>query len=164
MTQTQPNLAPKLLVSACLLGQPVRYDGKSKGLKELGWLKRLETEGRLVVICPEVAGGLPTPRPAAERAGERVITTTGFDVTEEFQSGAEQALALCQKHNIRFALLKAKSPSCGNDEIYDGSYSGQLTSGMGLTAKLLSEHGVRVYSELQIASLKLEFESQSADC
>ena len=146
MTQTQPNLAPKLLVSACLLGQPVRYDGKSKGLKELGWLKRLETEGRLVVICPEVAGGLPTPRPAAERAGERVITTTGFDVTEEFQSGAEQALALCQKHNIRFALLKAKSPSCGMERVKvyhqnaDGDVTGSEATGIGMFARQIMEH------------------------
>ena len=157
MTQTQPNLAPKLLVSACLLGQPVRYDGKAKGLKELGWLKQMASEGRLVVICPEVAGGLPTPRPAAERLGERVITTTGDDVTQEFQSGAEQALALCQKHNIRFALLKAKSPSCGNDEIYDGSYSGQLKKGQGMTAELLTANSVQVFSELQLSELQARF-------
>jgi len=151
----------KLLVSACLLGQPVRYDGKSKGLTDIDWLQELERQQRLVVLCPEVAGGLAIPRPAAEINGELVIASTGDDVTAAFRLGALEALALCKLHKIKYALLKAKSPSCGNQQIYDGTFSGQLTSGMGLTARLLSENGIRVFSELQLDELQREFKVQN---
>ena len=154
MTATPLSSDEKLLISSCLLGQPVRYDGKSKGLAELDWLQELQQVGRLIVVCPEVAGGLPVPRPAAERVGEQVITQIGIDVTREFKAGADHALRLCQAHNIRYALLKAKSPSCGNVEIYDGSFSGELVSGMGLTAELLTQNGVEVFSELQLDELQ----------
>ena len=146
-----------LLISACLLGQPVRYDGKSKPIAQLAWLKQLEQEHRLVVICPELAGGLPVPRAPAERIGDRVLTGNGIEVTDEFNLGAEKALALCQQHQIRFALLKVNSPSCGNKQIYNGSFNQTLTAGMGLTAQLLSEHGVQVFSELEIEQLKTAF-------
>jgi len=146
---------PKLLVSACLLGQPVRYDGKSKAIKELQWLQSLQADDRLVVICPEVAGGLATPRAPAEQRGGLVITVQGEDVTQEFNEGAKQALVLCKKHNIKFALLKARSPSCGNTEIYDGSFSNNLILGMGVTARLLELNGIKVYSELQLQELKI---------
>ena len=89
----------KVLVSACLLGQPVRYDGQSKGIVS-DWLQALGAEGRALAFCPEVAGGLPTPRPPAERQGERVVTESGLDVTEEFDRGAALALALCQQQGI----------------------------------------------------------------
>lgn len=147
-------MSEKLLISACLLGQPVRYDGKSKPIAQLAWLKLLEQEHRLVVICPELAGGLPVPRAPAERIGDRVLTENRIDVTNEFKLGAERALALCQQHQIRFALLKANSPSCGNKQIYNGSFNQTLTAGMGLTAQLLSEHGVQVFSELELEQLK----------
>lgn len=145
----------KLLISACLLGQPVRYDGQSKPIPEKLWLKELQAQGRLVIICPEVVGGLPTPRPAAERVKDKVITTTGSDVTDAFLKGAEHALQLCQQHNIQHALLKANSPSCGNKQIYDGSFQGQLIEGQGVTAALLTQHGVKVFSEHQLSQLKL---------
>jgi len=147
-------VTPKLLVSACLLGQPVRYDGKSKAIKELAWLEELRTAGQLVVICPEVAGGLETPRAPAEQRGELVITNQGDNVTEAFNEGAQQALSLCKKNNIQYALLKARSPSCGNIEIYDGTFSNNLVPGMGVTARLLEDNGIKVFSELQIAELK----------
>ena len=149
-------MSEKLLISACLLGQPVRYDGKSKPIAELAWLKELEQQGRLFVVCPEVSGGLPTPRAPAERVGKKVLTESGIDVTQAFQSGAEKALLLCQQNDISYALLKAKSPSCGNKEIYDGHFANQLTTGMGITAELLTSKGVRVFSELELDLLKAE--------
>jgi len=144
----------KLLISACLLGQPVRYDGKSKPIKELTWLKQLEAQKRLFVVCPEMSGGLPVPRAPAELVSDRVVTEAGIDVTSAFRSGAEHALKICQDNQIELALLKAKSPSCGNKQIYDGSFSQTLVDGMGVTAKLLEQHGVQVFSELELDQLK----------
>lgn len=139
-----------ILVSACLLGQPVRYDGQ--GRQEIHpALLRWQEQGRLVVICPECAGGLPTPRPPAEIvAPGRVETEAGRDVTEAFMRGAEAALALARRHGVEVAILKARSPSCGSRQIYDGSFSGRLVDGMGMTARLLAEAGVAVFDEEQI--------------
>ncbi|MFY8300037.1 DUF523 domain-containing protein [Pseudoalteromonas sp. SS15] len=142
----------KILVSSCLLGQPVRYDGQSKGLTNdtlTQWLQ----EKRVVAFCPEVAGGLTTPRPPAEINVEKVITTTGEDVTGEFQLGAEKALALCKAQQIKFALLKESSPSCGRNTIYDGSHKGIKVAGMGLTAEKLVKAGIQVFSEEQLPQL-----------
>jgi uncharacterized protein YbbK (DUF523 family) len=142
----------KILVSACLLGDKVRYDGGSK-LSNHNKLQQWLSQGRVVSICPEVAGGLSVPRPPAEQQGSRVITQQGIDVTEAFQNGAVIARNLVEQHQIRYALLKANSPSCGNDNIYDGSFSGQLISGQGVTAKALTSCGVRVFNEHQIEQL-----------
>ena len=142
----------KILVSACLLGMPVRYDGRSKGLVS-DWLSRLGAEGVLLPFCPEVAGGLPTPRPPAERRGERVVTEAGLDVTAEFDRGAELALALCQREGIRVALLKEGSPSCGSGRIYSGRFDGLSLPGEGKTASLLRRHGIAVFSEDQLGEL-----------
>ncbi len=149
----------KILVSRCLLGHRVRYDGGASG--PFDQLQQWIAEGRVVPLCPEVAGGLPTPRAAAEipggQGGEvldgsaRVITTEGDDVSAEFLSGARQALALVQQHGIRIAVLKANSPSCGNLLTYDGTFSGVKVSGKGVTAALLSRHGVLVFNESQLA-------------
>jgi len=147
----------KLLISACLLGHPVRYDGKSKPLAELDWLLELQQQNRLYVICPESEGGLPTPRDKAEQKGERVITISGEDVTTEFKQGASLALQMCQSHNIGYALLKANSPSCGNQQIYNGEFSGLLVEGAGVTAGLLMENDISVFSELQLEQLKAFF-------
>ena len=148
----------KILVSRCLLGHRVRYDGGASG--PFDQLQQWIAEGRVVPLCPEVAGGLPTPRAAAEIPGgqgvevldgsARVITTEGEDVSAEFLSGARQALALVQQHGIRIAVLKANSPSCGNLLTYDGTFSGVKVSGEGVTAALLSRHGVRVFNESQL--------------
>ncbi|EKP0278254.1 DUF523 domain-containing protein [Aeromonas bestiarum] len=143
---------PRVLVSACLLGQPVRYDGQSKGIVS-DWLTALGVEGRTLAFCPEVAGGLPTPRPPAERQGERVLTASGLDVTTEFDRGAELALALCQAQGIRFALLKEGSPSCGSGRIYNGRFEGVSVAGEGKTTALLRRHGINVFSEDQLAEL-----------
>ena len=149
----------KILVSRCLLGHRVRYDGGASG--PFDQLQQWIVEGRVVPLGPEVAGGLPTPRAAAEIPGgqgvevldgsARVITTEGEDVSAEFLSGARQALALVQQHDIRIAVLKANSPSCGNLLTYDGTFSGVKVSGEGVTAALLSRHGVRVFNESQLA-------------
>jgi uncharacterized protein YbbK (DUF523 family) len=150
----------KFLLSRCLLGQRVRYDGGSHGPFTL--LERWQQEGRIVPLCPEVAGGLPTPRAPAEIAGGQgarvldgqlpVLTVDGEDVTAAFLDGAQQALALVAQHGIRIALLKARSPSCGNRENYDGSFSGTRVAGEGVTAAALRRVGVRVFSEEQLAA------------
>ena len=150
----------KVLVSACLLGQPVRYDGQSKGIVS-DWLSALGAEGRVLAFCPEVAGGLPTPRPPAERQGERVVTASGLDVTEEFDRGAELALEICQTQGIRFALLKEGSPSCGSGRIYNGRFEGVSVTGEGKTTALLRRHGIVVFSEDQLAELT---SALSLDC
>lgn len=139
----------KILVSACLLGKKVRYDAghnQVHGSIFENWLQ----EGRLISICPEMAGGLPAPRPPAERIGEKVLTKTGREVTQEFQRGAELSLDLCQTHKIKIAVLKARSPSCGNDHIYDGTFSRTMIEGSGVTAALLKENGIRVFNENQL--------------
>lgn len=148
----------KILVSRCLLGHRVRYDGGAHG--PFDQLRQWLAEGRVVALCPEVAGGLPTPRPPAEIRGGQgaevldgrlsVLTVDGQDVTGAFVDGAEQALQLVREHGIRVALLKARSPSCGNLENYDGSFSGVRVPGEGVTAALLRRAGVRVFNEMQL--------------
>jgi len=149
----------KILVSRCLLGHRVRYDGGASG--PFDQLQQWMEEGRVVPLCPEVAGGLPTPRAAAEipggqgaqvlDGGAAVITTEGEDVSAQFLCGANQALAQVRQHDIRIAVLKANSPSCGNLLTYDGTFSGVRVRGEGVTAALLKRHGVQVFSELQLA-------------
>ena len=149
----------KILVSRCLLGHRVRYDGGASG--PFDQLEQWTAEGRVVALCPEVAGGLPTPRPAAEIPGgqgvevldssARVLTAEGEDVSAGFLSGARQALALVELHGIRIAVLKANSPSCGNLLTYDGTFSGVKVSGEGVTAALLKRNGVQVFSELELS-------------
>ena len=136
----------RILVSACLLGLPCRYDGKSKPCDRV---IALAEKHELVPFCPEIYGGLPTPRVPAERAGDRVINRAGVDVTENYRSGARQALALVQMLGCKAAILKEKSPSCGSGLIYDGSFSGVLVPGDGVTAELLKENGIEVYGETQ---------------
>ncbi|GGY47031.1 hypothetical protein GCM10011297_19980 [Bacterioplanes sanyensis] len=146
----------KILVSACLMGQPVRYDGRANDDKVVhwqSWLQHWQQQQRLVIICPEVAGGLPTPRPAAEIHQNRVIASDGQDFTKAFESGARQALKLAQQHQVAAALLADRSPSCGSREIYDGEFSGRLIQGQGLTAALLSEHGIACYGPETFAQL-----------
>jgi uncharacterized protein YbbK (DUF523 family) len=149
----------KVLVSRCLLGHPVRYDGGAHG--PIGLLERWQAEGRVVGLCPEVAGGLPTPRPPAEIPGGQgaqvldgllpVRSVDGEDFSAAFIAGAQQALALVERQQIRLAVLKARSPSCGNRENYDGSFSGRKVAGEGVTAALLRRAGVQVFSEEELA-------------
>jgi uncharacterized protein YbbK (DUF523 family) len=150
----------RILVSACLMGRRVRYDGGAKTSSD-AWLAGWREEGRLVPFCPEVEGGLPIPRPAAEiEAGAggaavlsgaaRVLATDGSDVTAEFLAGAQAALAVARPAGIRVAVLKEGSPSCGALAIYDGTFSGRRTPGQGVTTALLERHGIRVFTEEQI--------------
>ncbi len=134
----------KALISACLLGQACRYDGRSKPCQ-----KALElTESfDLIPFCPECMGGLSTPRPPAEIRGDAVINAEGQNVTEQYRKGAEEALRLCKMLGITKAILKAKSPSCGKGAVYDGSFTRTLISGDGITAALLSAHGIEVLTE-----------------
>ncbi len=152
----------KVLVSACLLGEPVRHNGAHKK-SDHEILQRWIREGRVVAICPEVAGGLPVPRPPAEIAGgaggarvlageAKVLANDGRDVSSCFVDGARQALALAQAHSIRVAVLKEGSPSCGSAYIYDGTFTSTRVADSGVTAAILRANGVRVFSELELAS------------
>lgn len=142
----------KILISSCLLGALVRYDATGQKLSH-PQITTWQQQGRIVSFCPEVAGGLPTPREPAEIINDKVITNIGDNVTIEFKLGAEKALRLCRQHDIRFALLKESSPSCGRNTIYDGTHSGIKIAGLGLTAALLEESGVKVFSEAQMPVL-----------
>ena len=140
----------KILVSQCLYGgEPVRYDGKSKAETDPRFLKWKE-EGRFVPICPEVFGGLPTPRTDAQRVGDKVIARTGKDVTFEYMKGAHEAVRLAEEHDVICAIMKEKSPSCGSNKIYDGTFEGGLIDGQGTAVELLRTAGVIVYSEEQL--------------
>ena len=140
-------MSGKILVSECLYGgRIVRYDGGDVPLLDpvfLNW----KDEGRLVPICPEVFGGLPTPRPDAQRRGDRVITCVGADVTEEFAKGAEEALRLARENGVCFCVMKADSPSCGSKEIYDGTHTGAKCPGQGLAVETLRNAGYTVFDE-----------------
>ncbi|MDY5613003.1 DUF523 domain-containing protein [Dysosmobacter sp.] len=140
----------KILISACLLGTCCRYDGASKAHPKAAALAERHT---LVPVCPEQLGGLATPRPPAERQEGRVVTKTGADVTEAYRRGAEETLRLCRLLGCEAAVLKERSPSCGHGEIYDGTHSGTLTAGDGVTAALLEANGIPVYGESQIERL-----------
>lgn len=133
-----------IAISACLLGIACRYDGESKLYKDI---EKLREKYILVPICPEIYGGLATPRPPAEIQGDRVINVHGVDLTKNYKLGAQTSLEICKLNNISKAVLKAKSPSCGKGLVYDGSFSGRLIDGDGITAKVLEEHGIRVFSE-----------------
>lgn len=117
---------------------------------------RLLPNHELVPVCPEILGGLPTPRPPAERVGKRVLREDGSDVTAEYQKGAEEVLKLCRLYGARTALLKAKSPACGAGEIYDGTFSRTLREGDGVLASLLKENGIRVLTENDIEIIEKE--------
>ena len=135
----------RLLVSACLLGLPCRYDG---GAKRLDGVEALLERHACIPVCPEQLGGLSTPRPPAERRNGGVFTREGLDVTAEFQRGAQAALDLARLYGCEAALLKERSPSCGSGAIHDGSFSGD-----GVTAALLKAAGIAVYGESHLEEL-----------
>jgi uncharacterized protein YbbK (DUF523 family) len=165
----------KILISACFLGEKVRYDGKENTLTD-SIIMQWNNEGRFISICPEVVGGLSIPRNPSEIQplegsedkaikekfiqnlslpvrNKQVITMQNQDVTAAFYQGANIALKLCQKYKIRFALLKESSPSCGSTKIYDGSFTKRKINGEGITTVLLREHGIEVFSEKNITGL-----------
>ena len=136
----------RILISACLLGEPCRYDGASKPLQGRK-LEALLQNHTLIPVCPEQLGGLPTPRTPSERQGDRVVMRDGTDVTAEYQKGAAVACAMAQQCGADCAVLKARSPSCGSGEIYDGSFTGTLTPGDGVTSAAVKALGLPVYTE-----------------
>ena len=132
------------ICSACLLGLKCRYDGKSK---PKGAVIELSKKEILVPVCPEQLGGLSTPREPSEQKGDRVVSKSGKDVTENFVFGAEQVLKLANLFGIKEAILKQRSPSCGSGQIYDGTFSGTIIQGDGVTAALLKKNGIKVITE-----------------
>lgn len=139
-----------ILVSACLLGVCCRYDGATK---PNGEVIKLREKFVLIPICPEVDGGLPTPRTPSERVGDRVLMKDGKDVTENYRLGAEAALERARSFGCTAAVLKARSPSCGSNSTYDGSFSGTLVERDGVAAELLKKNGILVYTEDEIDKL-----------
>lgn len=143
-------MKPKLLLSACLAGKNTKYSG---GNNLISTIPLLEEYFEIYLICPEVMGGLSTPRDPSEQKYGRVISNQGKDVTLEFSKGAEIALAIAKKNNIHLALLKESSPSCGSHLIYDGTFSGRKIKGEGVTAELLRKNGLKIYSENEVEEL-----------
>lgn len=139
-----------ILVSACLLGVACRYDGKRKPNEAVIALKE---KYNLIPVCPEIMGGLPTPRLPSEIRGETVIMENGEDVTDKYSRGAEETLRLARLFGCGKAVLKEKSPSCGSGRIYDGTFSKTLTEGNGVTAGMLLANGIRVAGETKIDAL-----------
>lgn len=136
-----------ILISACLLGEKCRYDGESKPTAKV---IALSEKYNLIAVCPEVLGGLKTPRVPCEIVENRVLGKDKTDKTAEYMRGAKETLRLAKENNCKTAILKSKSPSCGKGLIYDGTFSGKLKVGDGVTAKLLTENGIRVLTEEEI--------------
>lgn len=141
-----------LIISACLLGDRCRYDGKSVPLPD-GTLRTLKEKYILIPVCAECLGGLPTPRIPAERINGRVIRRDGIDVTAEYIKGACAVLCAAKEKGAACALLKERSPSCGRGKIYDGTFTGTLKEGNGVTADLLLKNGITVYGESETEKL-----------
>ena len=140
-----------IVVSACLLGVCCTYRGTSKEQESV--LNLLQEGHTLIPVCPEQLGGLPTPRPASERKEDKVVSCLGVDVTEQFARGAKEALRIAKLYDCKVAVLKERSPSCGSNQIYDGSFQGVLINGDGVTAELLKQHGIKVLGESEINEL-----------
>ena len=134
----------KILVSACLLGICCRYDGRGNP-KE--WIQKLAGTEQLIPVCPEQLGGLPTPRPPVEWQEGKALNCEGGDCTEAFLRGAQEALKLARLTGCELAILKARSPSCGSREIYDGTFSGKLKAGNGIFAQILENDNIEIITE-----------------
>ena len=134
----------KILVSACQLGVSCRYDGRDNGLRQLELIAR---EAELIPFCPEVYGGLPTPREPSERSGDGVVSRSGRDETLQIAKGAGEAVRLAELLGCKAAILKERSPSCGTHQIYDGTFSGVRIPGYGVTAEWLRRAGLQLFCE-----------------
>lgn len=139
-----------ILVSACLLGAACKYSGGDNFCPKVAALVK---DYHLVPVCPEQLGGLPTPRTPAERQGNRVITKDGQDVTAAYHRGAQEAWKLAKLFGCDTAILKARSPSCGAQGIYDGTFTGTVIPGSGVTAELLRDAGLRILTEEELEQL-----------
>lgn len=136
-----------VLISRCLLGINCRYDGKNNKIKNL---REKFPKINFIDVCPEVDSGMKTPRKPCEIKNSKIINIDGEDFTKEFKIGSQIALDLCKKYNIKIALLKAKSPSCGKDYIYDGNFDKNLINGDGITCQVLKKNGIIIFSEEEI--------------
>ena len=148
----------RILVSACLLGVCCRYDGQSKACPAM---LELLKDHELIPVCPEQLGGLPTPRPPAEIQGSKVINREGVDLTAQYQKGAAETLRLFALLKADLAILKARSPSCGCGQVYDGSFSSVLIPGDGITAQLLKAHHIPVLTEENAIHFLMHADSNS---
>lgn len=135
------------LCSACLLGVKCRYNGKSKPNEKVIELSKIE---KLIPICPEQLGDLPIPREPAEQQGNKIVSKSGKDVTDHFIRGAEETLKIAQKLNVKEAIMKQRSPSCGCGQIPDGTFSKIIIEGDGVTTALLKKNGIKVISEEEL--------------
>ncbi|MBT4285982.1 MAG: DUF523 domain-containing protein [Deltaproteobacteria bacterium] len=151
----------KILISACLLGQNVRYNAEMVAFKH-SIIRWWQSQDLLIPVCPEVDGDLSVPRDPAEiedgdgisvwKNQAKVVTVSGDDVSAQFKKGAEKALEITLKYQISMAILKERSPSCGHRRIYNGQFQGLTIEGMGVTAVLLEQHGIAVFSEEELES------------
>ncbi|ARU49612.1 DUF523 domain-containing protein [Sulfurospirillum diekertiae] len=146
------NRERKILISACLMGENVKYDGGNNAL-HVKMLEAWKEQGVLVPLCPEVLGGLSVPRPPCEvlEGTNTVVCKSGEDVSEAFAKGARESLKIAQEEGVCMAILKARSPSCGKDVIYDGTFTSTRVNDSGITCKLLRENGIAVFSEEELA-------------
>lgn len=139
-----------ILISACLLGVNCRYNGEGQIMPNTD---RLMKKYNLVPICPEIYGGLSTPRDPSEIKNGRVISKSGKDLTEYFERGAQEILVLAKLYNCKYAILKERSPSCGYKKIYDGTFSGKIIDGNGILAELLIKNGIAIITETETDKL-----------
>ena len=143
----------KVLISACLLGDNVKYSGGNNLTPELVTLLE-KYNVKIVKICPECFAGLPIPRVPSEIRGDKVFSKDGWDITEEFLSGAEKTYQIAKRKQVDFAILKERSPSCGSSFIYDGSFSGKVIQGQGLTARRLNKENIVIFSEENLEEIE----------
>jgi len=129
------------LISACLIGENVKYDGLNN---EHNVALELVKKGLVIPVCPEVLGGMSIPRVPSEIVLDKVVSKEGKDVTKYFQAGAQKTVEIAKQNNINIAILQARSPSCGSSQIYDGTFSGTLQDGQGVTTRLLEQNGIKV--------------------
>ncbi len=147
----------KILVSACLIGTNCKYDGKNNAFENV---IKLKNKYELIPVCPEVLGGLPTPRIPSEIKDGKVYNRIGVDVTKYFAKGAKDALLIAKENNIKYAILKERSPSCGSHSVYDGTFSKNQVPGQGVFSKMLTKYGIKVYSEFEVDKLLKDLEQE----
>lgn len=140
----------KVLVSACLLGDNCKYDGGNNRNESV---IKFVADHKVVPVCPEVLGGLPTPRQPSELIGNRVINKDGISVDEQFRTGAKEALTIALENEVDMAILQSRSPSCGVNEVYDGTFTGTLIPGRFIFAQMLDDAGIKVIDAGEVGVL-----------
>jgi uncharacterized protein YbbK (DUF523 family) len=143
-------MSKKVLISSCLLGENVKYDGTNNSIIQNNFIQKLKSLNLLVPICPEVEGGLPIPRIPVEISNKVAIDKNGNDKTKEFRIGAQKTLKIALEYSAKMAIMKSKSPSCGRGQIYDGTFSKKLTNGDGISIALLIIHNIKIFSENEL--------------